>query len=315
MTESYSLEWTRQSDRDALLELFHRTFGHHADRAEWAWKYDGPAGHSLQARRDSRVVAHYGGQSRRLLGLGAPLEAVQVSDIMIDPSERGALGRNGLFRQIAEHFSTELCEPRGRHAFVYGFPSPRATRLGELLDIYSRLDSLQQALWKPQARSPECRSMTVDALLPHADRLWGSQRQALASSCLIGVRDRAWLKQRYLSHPSSPYRALALFSRWRRRCLAAAVYREHPDCLELVDLLGAPAHYSRLLSDLRTLCVPLSKAHVMLWATPRVLDLLPSDDADLSPVLQVNIAGPNRLEHATTFSRRCWMTAGDTDYR
>ena len=314
MSDLPRLEWASPAHHGSLLALFRRAFGAEMPAAEWHWNYPPASGLSLLARREGAAVAHYGGQPRRLLAFGRPLTAVQISDIMVDPAERGALGRGGLFAHIATTFTEQVTPPQGPHAFVFGFPSPRATRLGELLGLYARLDTLQEATWPARRGRPAGRALTLHELAARADPLWQRQSEALAATHLLGVRDRRWVESRYRSHPSGAYRGWALFSRFRRRCLAAAVYREHAGALELIDLLGDPAGYPRLVASLRCQAARLGKGELMAWATPAALaSLAPSDR--VSTLLQVNIAGPDCQAQAKRFQQRCWMTAGDTDYR
>ncbi|MBK5937912.1 GNAT family N-acetyltransferase [Halochromatium roseum] len=311
----WTLRWASTADTPALLALFQRAFGGEMSAEEWQWKYPEPSTHSLLAERAAQALAHYGGQSRRLLGLGEPLSALQVSDIMVDPRERAAaLGRNGLFVRIASTFTEAVTHPQGPHAFVYGFPSPRATRLGELLGLYARMDQLYQANWPASPARPLGHALRLTALRTQADRLWQAQAAALGAGHLIGVRDAAWVSQRYGRHPSGAYLAWGVGPCWRQRCAAVAVYRAHADALELLDLLGAPEQYPALIEALRTRAGQLGKGQLFTWATQSVLAQLPAS-TDNRPLLAVNLAGPQHNQQAARFAQRCWMLAGDTDYR
>src|SRR5690554_5947350 len=90
------LRWAGLEDTPALQDLFRRAFGADTAEAEWRWKYASGDGFSLMAEHGGRAMAHYGGQSRGMHGLGTECKAIQVSDIMVDPAARGTLGRNGL---------------------------------------------------------------------------------------------------------------------------------------------------------------------------------------------------------------------------
>lgn len=317
MSETPRLQWASENDHPALLALFQRAFDASMPASEWAWKYPAAGGLSLVALRGGQAVAHYGGQPRRMLAMGELLTAVQVSDIMVDPNERGALGRGGLFARIATAFTEQVTQPVGAHAFVFGFPSPRATRLGELLGIYGRLDRLEQLTWPARPGQSTHRSIgesEIEALVPLGEALWPLQRRALADKHLMGIRDDNWLAERYASHPLTPYRALVYHSRWRRRPLAAAVFREHADHLELLDLLGAPRHYGELVAALCGEAARLGHQTLLAWLTPGAQAGLPAPRTR-EPLLHVNLAGPGHKALCSRFHSRCWMTAGDTDYR
>lgn len=310
-----SLRWASAADTDMLLALFARAFGSRISADEWRWKYPQPARHSLVALRNGRVLAHYGGQPRRLLGLGEAVTAMQVSDIMVDPAERGAGGRQGLFVRMARQFTQAVTEPEGEHAFTYGFPSPRATRLGELLGMYQRLDRLEQLLWTPDTRLAarrvrECELPTMASL---GDLFWALQRQALGAEHLLGVRDAHWLQTRYLDRPETRYEGLLYHDAWRRP-QAALVFRRHAETLELLDLLGHPSGYTQLLQALRCRAAELQKQAVLAWLTPAAQGALPQP-RQRETALQVNLAGPQAAAQVKRFALRCWMTAGDTDYR
>lgn len=309
------LRWATAADTPGLLALFQRAFGHAMTAAEWHWKYAPPGGRSLVAVRGAQVVGHYGGQSRRLLGLGEPLRAVQAGDSMVAASERGALGRNGLFAQLARTFAADVSAPADGHAFVFGFPSPRATRLGETLRIYHPVDRLEQVIWPAQddaVRGPVA-ACSLAALMALGERLWAQQARALGARHLLGVRDGPWIGQRYLTRPGEPYGALLYRARWRRR-LGALVYRTHPDVLEAVDLLGAPQTYPLLVQALRARARAQGLQGVVAWLTPAAQTGLPAP-ARCESALRVNMAGPRAAAAAARYHGRCWMMGGDTDYR
>ncbi len=308
--------WATPDDQPALLKLFAQAFGADMPAALWAWKYHGEVGASMLARRDGEAIAHYGGQSRCMLVDGRPLQAMQIGDSMAKPRDRAALGRNGTFARIVGAFTDAVTEPNGNHAFVYGFPSPRATRLGALLEIYTGVDRLDQLSWSAAdgAHSARVVELPLGALRQLGDSLWQRQAHAMGTEAAMVVRDKAFLEQRYLQHPLHDYEVLGYRTRWLRRLESALVFRAHEDALELIDLLGEPVHYAQLLEALRHLAAQRGKTRVFGWATPRVRARLPTP-VEQATIHQVTIAGPRSAQYADALSGRCWMTAGDTDYR
>lgn len=319
-----TLRWAQATDDEALHALFRRAFGGDISTAEWRWKYPHPGGLSLLAMRAGRVIAHYGGQTRQLSCLGQSLAAVQVSDIMVDPGEPATLGRNTPFRAIATTFAATTSGPGRTHAFVFGFPSPRASRLGERLGMYTRVDTLRHYRWPTAGRRVgRLRRLTPAELMEHGDMLWQRQAARLADDWVLGVRDAAWIRQRYVEHPSDAYAALASMDIWGRM-QAAALFREREATWELIDLLGEPRHYRRLVLGLGREAHIRAGKPLIGWLTPAVLVWLPeprsvvSDGGGAGPEfdwLPVTIAGPEHQSWAPQLKDHCWMTGGDTDYR
>lgn len=314
-----SLRWATPTDHAALLALFERAFGAQMPAPLWAWKYPTGSQQSLLAEQENGVVAHYGGVPRRMVGMGHTLHCLQISDIMVDPKARGVLTRNGVFSQIANAFTDALAAPNGPYAFVYGFPAPRASRLGEMLGMYAPLDTLLQLTW-PAQRSTSCGgvqrrcvSLPLAELCKVGDTLWAKQ-QPLSEQLLMTIRDQQWLESRYLRHPLHTYGALVYRSKWRRKPVAGVVYRAHADALEVVDLLGSPEGYKPLVEALCHQAATLNIASVFGWATPAVAEQLPSP-IERKRVLPVNMAGGEKARWQACFQDNSWLTAGDTDYR
>lgn len=311
----WSLRWATNADTSNLLALFRRSFDAEMSVEEWRWKYPEPKTHSLLAERAGQTLAHYGGQTRKMVGLGKPLQAMHISDNMVDPRARGpALSRNGLFASIASTFIEAVMPPRGPHAFSFGFPSPRATRLGELLGLYARMDQVYQGNWTPLVEKPRGHPLGLKTLRDQANRLWQAQATALGAEHLLGIRNTEWVEHRYCRHPSGDYQAWAVRDCWRRRCSAAAVYRAHDAALELIDLLGDPNRYPDLIRALRARAGQLGKTRLFTLATESVLAKLPNV-INRTPVLAVNVSRTGSFQQVNDFTRRCWLLAGDTDYR
>ncbi|MGO2263165.1 GNAT family N-acetyltransferase [Halomonas sp.] len=311
-----TLRWAEAADQPALLALFERAFGASMAPELWAWKYPEGAKQSLLAEQNGVVVAHYGGQPRAMQGVGQALNCLQISDIMVDPKARGVLTRHGVFAQIAEHFTDQATRPNGPYDFVYGFPAPRASKLGETLGLYAPLDQLVQLSWpttEPTRTARSVQPLPVGELAALSDDLWAHQ-QALAQTCLLTVRDQTWIEKRYVRHPLHDYSALVVRSRWRRRPEAALVYRVHEDAVEIMDILGKPSAYAALVSGVCQQAACLKKATAFAWVTPAVEPFLPAA-AQRETLLPVNIAGPDKVAWQARFQGCGFMTAGDTDYR
>ncbi|MBB4287817.1 GNAT family N-acetyltransferase [Roseospira goensis] len=312
-----AFDWTSPADEAGLMALFRDAFGADMDPRLWAWKYYTPGNGGMVARRGGAMVAHYGGQARRLEVAGAPLTAMWIGDSMVHPRERGRLRRDNAFGRLGRTFIEAVTVPAGPHAFVYGFPSPRAARLGQLLGLYARVDRLDVLVWSGPGRTPgrrRVRPMTLDGLVAAGDDLWRRQRAGLPRDVAVTVRDGAFLAARYAAHPLHRYEVLVRCEGWRRRPMAAAVIRAQAEAVELLDLLGDVGAYPLLVDAVRDLAVARGLPAVFAWATPSLAAVLPAPERR-EMVHEVNIAGPDLAANTARLADRCWMGGGDSDDR
>lgn len=330
-TPDLAIHWTAPAEEEGARAVFSAAFGGTIPPALWSWKYAPSDSRSMVAVRDGRVVAHYGGQARRLLlpGGGDEVEtAMHVSDIMVHPSQRAAFHRGGVFAQITAAFTAAVTRPGGPHAFMFGFPSPRAHRLGEMLGLYARIDSVDQLVWPPlqaaasgprggwghRLRGTRVVPIGLDEVAAHADRLWDRQRRGLPADPVVVVRDSAFVTHRFVGHPTIRYHGLGLIGRWRRHPCAVAIFAEVDDLIEIIDFLGDPDRLAPLVTALQRMAGQRGLSAVICRATPALIRRLPPPERQ-EPLLPVTIAGADPVAIAARLSGRCWMTAGDTDYR
>ena len=76
-----------------IAALFQEVFGHPLSRDLWDWKYGSGRGNAVAARKDGKMVAHYGGMYRDILVGGRPERVAQICDVMVHSHERGVLTR------------------------------------------------------------------------------------------------------------------------------------------------------------------------------------------------------------------------------
>jgi hypothetical protein len=311
---------------EAMRALFAEVFGHEMSAAHWHWKYADGHGVGVGLLREGRMVAHYGGVPRRVLFRGRPELACQVCDVMVARSANAALVRKGpLYRVAARFLDAEVGFGRP-HLLAFGFPSARHHAVAERLGLYGQLDRFVSLSW-PAAAQPGGPRPSVQPIgragrgfdaaeTRVVDRLWRAMAAALPEA-IVGVRDAAWLRHRYLMHPGWRYELLLVRHGWLRRPLGVVVLRaREADRLELLDVVGAPAAYPALVRAARSRAHALGLPRVEAWITESQRTLLaPAGEAtvtDLQIPLPhiVHTPGPAAEEQ-----RGRWLLlGGDADF-
>lgn len=207
-------------DETEILRTFNRVFREtngpsYVDRelATWHWQFrDNPEGSriSLAVADDGTVAAQYAGVPLRVSTPLGQQTFVHIVDSFVHPEYRQGLKAPGLFVNTALPWFAD-CYRRG-DAVPYGFPVPRAERIGQRYLHYNRLrvvDYLCRRLGcetnlQPPAGIAIARMDALDDedLVSEVDGLFA--RFAAQRSCLT-IRDAAYLRWRYLEAPSQPY--------------------------------------------------------------------------------------------------------------
>ncbi|MFO1326900.1 MAG: bifunctional class I SAM-dependent methyltransferase/GNAT family N-acetyltransferase [Rubrivivax sp.] len=305
--------------------LFSEVFGHPLSDAEWAWKYGAWRGRALGLRRDGRLLAHMGGITRPVWHQGERFAACQVCDVIVHPSLRSGLSRQGALNALTATFLESEIGWGLPNRVGFGFPTDRAFGAAERLGFYAAVDHMDAASW-PAAPAVVQRTQDLQlgdlqpgrAEAAEVDALWREMRDERQSS-LLGERDAAWLRHRYLSHPRFRYRVVMLRSRWQGAALGVAVWREHEDHLEWVDWVAGAARLPELLRCVRSQAAKAGKARVEAWITashrPVLQRLAPADVTwrPLGITVPTNVHSPG--PPAEALRSRWWLTAGDTDFR
>ena len=310
--------WAGPADEAELLDLFRRAFGNDMAPALWRWKYDGlnPCGASV--RRDGRLVAFYGGIPRKIKLFGCEASAVQIGDVMVDPAERGILTRCGPFFLAAEHYLKPLVGPGKRFPVAFGFPSERPYRLGQRLGVYGKGGELMRIDWPALDARPSLvlRLRPLEASAGAAvDRLWLEMAEALSRQ-IVGVRDFAYLRRRYLEHPTIRYRVYLVTKRLGGQPFGLVVVRELDGELELLDLIAPPERLAALVHSVRRLAFGLGKPKVYTWITAQHAARLAGSAGTVSPahIIIPALAWPQATPPAE-IDGHWWLMGGDTDFR
>lgn len=310
---------------ESMRVLFKDVFGHEMTPGLWHWKYGPGRGQGVGLVDHGRMVAHFGGMTRRVSYLGQPALACQVCDVMVAPAARSSLSRSGPIQRVSAAFLEQHVGDGRAHRVGFGFPNHRAFKVGERLGLYAAVDEVVQASWvaDPLALSgsglrvgdPGPAALTARPSV--ADRLWAAMRRDLPDS-ILGVRDAAWLNDRYLSHPVRHYVVTVVRGRWLRRPLGLIVTRQVDGVLELLDLLGPVQSFETLIRCAREKAATLGCSHVRAWITQshaRLFPLAPGSGADVVPIqvtvpANVHTPGPSPQSQRD----RWFLMGGDADF-
>jgi len=288
--ETWSIRPYRSGDEISLVELFARVFKKPIGAAHWLWKLRGyqlPFENVWLAVNGERVIAQYAGIPIRVQTTGGIRWAVQSVDTMVDPDYR----RRGLFAATAKHAFAHWAE--AGVAFVYGLPNEHSRPGFEQLGLkcafplqwrqgYVRpfsalarrtnfnfptrlLDTLWQASLHLSRQSTK-NVQLVEVFDVGADFDQISRRMPLVDGFAF-VRDREWVRWRYLQAPQLGYRLM--LAREGQEPLGYAAYRLHGPAGIIAEVIAPRDHISvvimrgaieRLITlgaeSVRTLAVP-----------------------------------------------------------
>ncbi len=245
---------------------------------------------------------------------------------MVDVSARSALTRGGPLQRTTATFLDSHIGWGKQHLLGFGFPTVRAMGAAEHLGLYAAVDEMVCASWP--ARSEGAGLSTTGQLLdlealdgPDAavvDTLWHDMVGEFPQA-ILGVRDAAWLRHRYLNHPRFQYEIWLQRRRLTRRPLGVVVLRRHEQHLEWVDVVAAPAAWAGLLALARQRAAALDLPTVEAWVTQsqqHLLQALAAQDVALRS-LGIRVPANSHAPGPDVDSQRGrWLLmAGDTDFR
>ena len=314
------LEEVTIGDFPEIAALFYRVFHAVIDPSLFSWKYGNELGRSILARSSQGdLLAHYGATSRRLSLMGKEALALQICDVMVDPVERGILGRHGLFFKVARAFQEAYYGYSREFQLAYGFPNARAMRLAHKLGLYEKVDHLLEISWslKRSLRSYCFRGepLSLERFSSHQmDDLWEKMRPGLNEYIAV-IRDAAYLRYRYFDHPTFFYNALLIKHRMTGRVLGLVFLKEEEDHVKLMDVVGKIQDIQGLLMAACASLVGSGSKPLKAWVTPRQWEVFKGPGAT---AVTTDIEIPT---HTATpgipvaeLQGRWWVSFGDTDF-
>jgi len=156
---------------------------------------DGSSLSAFVAEEDGEIVCHYGTiRQGASIGKDRNNQAWDAIDVMAHPRQQG----RGLFRRTVQAFMRESCEGQG--LFLYGFPTARHKRLGEILVGYEPVARVHKV---SKLLSPTLSGKSTDALCMMCCRSIGtvSGPRVQEHFVMLTRRDHAYLAWRYLARP------------------------------------------------------------------------------------------------------------------
>ena len=263
--EAYHIRAYRPGDEAAIADLFGRVFGQPLSTAQWRWKYLG-AGFTgtplatLAFDSEGRLVGHAGAIALRGWRQNQPLPCFQICDVMVHPAARGQLGGRNLFTRLARELLGGLaqCWP---NAFAYGFPGQRPFKLGEYARVYGWVEPATAIRRPAQNRGFPllyARPLAWDDM--RLDDLWNRLAPGFA---LALIRDQAYLRWRYATHPVYAYDLLGLHL--AGRLLGWVVTRREDGILRVIDLLLPRRWLKPALTALDRTAWAADAAELELW--------------------------------------------------
>jgi hypothetical protein len=314
-----TVSFASPADEGALLALFSRAFGQEMPAERWRWKYRGLDRLGTAVRRGNRVVAFYGGMPRVVRLHGEPVTAVQIGDVMVDPSERGAPRRRSPFFVATSRFAEDLVGPGRPFAFAFGFPSERHARLGERLGLYARVDEILEANWEPLSATPDVlyrtRPLAHDEI-GSVDDLWEAMAGDLRDT-VIGTRGGSYVRERFIEHPTLRYLTLLVRHRFSRQPQGLVVLRDHGESgVELVDAVAPVASLPILVSVARRVAGRLHRSRVFGWMTPRAAESFKASAPALAPAgIPIPTIVWKAVPDLDKLRGKWWLLGGDADSR
>ena len=317
----WQISWCPSSDwSSSWADLFEACFGHRMEEAQWRWKY-GTSPVAGVGVHDSKghLLAFYGAMARRVLCKGQPVLMAQVGDVMVAPSERGLLTKQGPFMLAAATFIEQMMGQGRPYLHAFGFPNPRAMQVAQRLGLYEAIDEVIELSWRV---SPQKIPLTyLVRPLRHTDdqavqRCWSEMAASLPSS-VLGIRDWAQVRQRYLEHPSIKYHALLLGLRYWPRPIGVLILRDHGDAgLEWMDLIAAKEHLPLLLTVALNHAKKLGRERLFAWVTQSHLPLFEHHDVQKRS-MDVWVPGScwPHGPSAESYRKAWFLMGGDADFR
>lgn len=309
-------------DFPALQSLFKQSFNKVLSPELQQWKYADKQAHALCAWDGSNLIGHYGGMPRDILFFGSPEIAVQIGDVMVNPSNRGALSRKGPFFLMAATFFQRYVGFDKPFLLAFGFPNARAMQVAKHLGLYSPVGQMLKFSWPAVQRRPyllsTCRILEKEGLAQYKgdiNVLWRSMAKGLEQD-IVGVRDYSYIYNRYHQHPEHNYEFMLVKNRFTQKAQGLVIMMINDECCEIIDLVCAIQEIPLLVTYAQRHAATRKCTQLVCQITQYFVHYFTTSDAH-HEVLDVHIAnniwsdGP-APEH---IQGHWWLMSGDMDYR
>lgn len=147
------IRFADNNDSNQIQQLFFKVFGQEMSGLWWNWKYGHENIKGALCVINDKIVAFYGVLPRKIHYKGSWYTACQQSDVMVLPRFRKSGKKTGVFYETAFYFLSHKVGKDKEFKFAFGFPTERARRLGELLELYQSSENLYVWEKKPSHKN------------------------------------------------------------------------------------------------------------------------------------------------------------------
>lgn len=319
--QPYAIRDVAPDDAPEVLRLFHEVFGHQTDSRWYAWKYITGGGNALGLWDDSKhLKAHCAGTPRTVSWCGKPVAGLQVGDVMVSADIRGLLMRKGPFQQVSSRFYASRVGDGRPYQLAWGFPNQRHMRLGVKLDLFWDAGTISQLSWGVGKGRPSP-WYTLTALTgaekdfdKQVDAAW----QAMAADLqdhVLGVRNAAYIRWRFLARPDREYQLFSLRRRFTGKVLALIVMRIADGRAELLDIIGPRSAVQSAVHAAINQSARSGATALTAWASPALVEVVENTGAEVTlSGASLAIIKESAFSGVDLTAARWWWMGGDTDF-
>lgn len=252
-----------------IRKLFKDVFAKDMSDEHWHWKYGDGRGVGVVVEHDDEVICFFGGTERRVLFNGEELCAMQCGDSMVAEAHRGTLSKKGPFYLSVTSFLGQYVGEGLPYLLSYGFPNARAMRLAERLGMYEEVGTMLEVEWS----SEQCSDyegiefdFASDQHRKCLESLWSKMASEFTDRA-IGIRNWAYLKQRFHDHPTQEYQVHIVSFAGNPESLGILVTRRVEDRLLLVDVVAPTRDICHLIRYAKQLAFACQSRDLFGWLT------------------------------------------------
>lgn len=319
--QPYLIRDVAPSDAPDVLQLFEEVFGHRTDSRWYAWKYLAGVGNALGLWDALGCLkAHCAGTPRTVSWCGKHVAGLQVGDVMVSTDIRGLLMRKGPFQQVSSRFYASRVGANQRYQLAWGFPNQRHMRLGVKLDLFWDAGMISQLRWAVGQEwlwpwySVTALSGGEAGFDDQVDAAWASMAADLQNH-VLGVRDAAYIRWRFLARPDRQYKLFCLRRRFTGKVLAVIVMRIADGTAELLDIIGPRDAMRSAIRAAIKQCAQAGVSSLSAWASPALVEVVQNTGAEVTQSgASLAIIKESNFSEADVMAARWWWMGGDTDF-
>ncbi len=318
----WKLQYLNKQHLDKMLSLFELSFNTQMSKPLWQWKYASEQASEVCVWEQETLIAHYGGMPRHILFFGEKHMAVQIGDVMVNPSHRGALRRTGPFFMMAATFMERYTGFGKPFVISFGFPNDRAMKVAAHLNLYDSLGHMEQLSWLPIYKRPKLlttlRVIDQNSIVnfEHAiNILWQHMADDLKKA-MIGVRDYNYIIDRYVNHPENSYQILIVKSRFSRKIHSLIVIQITGEHCHIIDVIAPIKKLSLLIQYTQRFAQTNRCTRIICQISNAFSRYFETTDSHRE-ALNIQIASDiwSKGPDVSILRNKFWLMSGDMDFR